>query len=255
MDENTRKKLIERWEKERDTLQGILQEVRKERVERSLETRKELRRHSVRFAELSFGLGAALVPLFFIADKLKDIELLVFISSGLFVLSGLIGFFREKTELEGDSSVTPDIGLDSEIAVYPMVNALNKLIDNPENEEYQDEYFKSTKSFLDKYAGSKEDEDKVDFRLDIQYGLALTGILLIFKTAWPFPSLYFWFLSLAVLIIFGASVYSSTKSVRARQAARREKLQKLYEIRKEFMDWLEREFPGRVKFNNPDKVS
>lgn len=255
MDEDTRKKLTEYWEKERDNLQGVLQEVRKERVERSLETRKELRQHSVRFAELVFGLGTALVPLFFIADKLKDIELPVFISSGLFILSGLLGFFREKIELEGDSSTTPDIGLDSEIAVYPMVNALNKLIDDPENEGYHSEYFESTKDFLDKYAGPEEDIDKVDFRLDIQYGLALTGILLIFKAVWPFLNLYFWLLSLAVFVVFGVSVYLSYKSVKARQAIRREKREKLFEIRKSFMDWLEKEFPGRIKFNIEDKAT
>jgi len=239
MDEQTKEKLIAYLEKERDAHQETMHLVRRENLDRTLEARKELRQHSTKLAELAFGFGTAIIPLFFLTDKLKGSELFVFISAGSFLASGFVGFFKEKSTVEVDSNSAPEIGLDLEIMTYPRINALNKLIYNPENEEYQKEYVKSGDEITERYLTPEKREERVDFRLDIQYFFALVGVLFLTRTVWPFAQKYFWFLTLIAVVLFLLSVYLSYSSAKNKQKEVKGKINRLAEIRKEQIDWQE----------------
>lgn len=237
MDEKTKQELIKNWEEERNGLQNTMHLMREERKNIQFGLIKDLRGHSLKLAELSIGIGAAIGPLLFITDKLEGKEFYIFIAVGFFILSGLIGLFREKFFIEKNINETRLIGMDMEIDLYPRVYLLNKLMMNPEDQELMKDYIEGAKDIPMRYTSYQKNLLKLDYFLDFQYLFMLLGILSLIKPMWPIPDHIFVAIVLVVLTLFVIQLAYSIYNAKKTNDELNEKQETLSSIHETFINW------------------
>jgi hypothetical protein len=220
----------------RDQLQGIMADARRERADIRLSNRDKFRAFQQKLGELSFTFGAAIVPLVIVTHATKDIKHLTYVLIGvaLYLLNGLVAMWRTKSLLEQDADDAPHIGLDEEIMTYPVINALNKLLYDLSNEDYQQEYVNAQQQIPRAIPSEKS---KANFTGDMLLLTFIAASLLVIRPVWPYTSWAYWVV-FAVVIVFVAALaalsYVRTRENRLKLKAKRDKLN---EIKTGYQQW------------------
>lgn len=240
MSKEEEKEIIAGLTASRDELQNTLAEARQLRMELRLSNRDKFREFQQKLGELSFVFGAAIIPLVVVSQKDGHINHLSYLLAGVavYLIVGFIALWRTKTMLEQDADDSPHVGLSEEIATYPLINALNKLLHDVHSEEYQKEYFQIKDVAID---GLTESEDgyktRTNFTADILLSLFVLASLLVVRTVWPYDEWIYWEVFLvtigAVLLLTLFSYQRTLKNQKLLSGKRRE----LASIRKKYQDW------------------
>ncbi len=168
--------VIEKLKPERDKLQSQLDEIRDLRMNISLTNRDKRREFLMKIGELSLLVGAAITPVIIVADSTVSFQEFAVIGVGLYLLNGILALWRCKTLLYQDAEDAPQVGLDQEIMLEPVIHAYNKLLFDPSSKAYQDEYVAASKSLLDESQEIQNQKQKA--RLDFWADMVLYGFVL-----------------------------------------------------------------------------
>jgi hypothetical protein len=113
--------VIEKLAPERDKLQSQLNEIRDLRMKISLANRDKRREYLMKIGELSLIVGAAITPVIIVADSNVQFQPFAIIGVGLYLLNGVLALWRCKTLLYQDAEDAPQVGLDQEIMLEPII--------------------------------------------------------------------------------------------------------------------------------------
>lgn len=242
------KEIKEGLQATRNNLQNIMSEARHQRAEIRLSNRDKAREFLQRVGELSFTLGAAIIPLVLITHAGKDIRHITFALAGvaLYLLNGLVALWKTKTLLEQDADDAPHVGLDEEISAYPVINALNKLLYDLHDEGYQQEY-KQAQQAVPRTVTSQTGKEKTraSFIIDILLTNFVIASLLITRTVWPYSASAYWFVFIVILLFIAILVWTSYKRTSENQAKLRDKHKKLAEIKGAYQEWEQKIMGGK----------
>jgi archaellum biogenesis protein FlaJ (TadC family) len=242
------KEIKEGLQASRDTLQATLSEARHMRAEIGISNRDKSREFLQRVGELSLTLGAAIIPLVLITHAGKDISHITFALAGvaLYLVNGLVVLWKTKTLLEQDADDTPHIGLDEEIFTYPVINALNKLLYDLRDKNFQQEY-KQAQQAAPRTVPSQtgNEETRASFIIDILLTNFVIASLLITRTVWPYSSSAYWLIFVVILLFIALLVWASYKRTAENQAKLRDKHKKLAEIKGAYQEWEQKIMGGK----------
>lgn len=233
----------------RNNLQGILADGRKTRAEIRIDNQKSHKDFLQKIGDLSFAFGAAVIPVLIATHAKFNVNHIAFIFVGVFIylLNGMLALFRIKSLLERDANDAPYIALEEEIQTYPVINALNKLLYELDNKEYQQEYITAQATVTEGDKGIPKTMSRIDFTSDLAVTLFVLASLFVIRSAWPFNIWIFWItFALVVSIVIIQAVVSY---VRARESAIKlvAKREKLRGIRDSYQDWYNREVLSKRK--------
>lgn len=233
---------------ERDGLQSQLDEIRELRMKLGLKSRDDRRAYLTKLGELSLLVGAAIIPVVVVA-KNTNIPFKGFAIVGVFIylLNGLLAFWRVKTLIYQDAEDSPQVGIDVEIQLQPLIHGYNKLIHDPSSEQYIEEYRAANLEFTKNL--TPESSDKNISRIDPSADLVLYGFilatLLVVRVQWPFSNLLYWIsmamfgVGVIILLIIG---YYKAKLARKDLENKRKLIAK---SRDEYQKWQDREVLGK----------
>lgn len=232
----------------RDRLQATMSDARQQRAEIRLENRNKHREFLQRVGELSFTIGAAIIPLVLVTHASKDIKHIVFALAGvaLYLLNGLVALWKTKTLLEQDADDAPHVGLDEEIFTYPVINALNKLLYDLQDKSYQQEYKEAQQAVPRTeapQAGKKK--ARASFITDVLLVDFVIASLLIARTVWPYGTTSYWWLFGVITAFILALVFRSYKRTMENQAKLHKKQEKLANIKGSYQEWEQKIMSGR----------
>jgi hypothetical protein len=227
----------------RNNLQEILADGRKTRAEIRIDNLKSHKEFLQKIGDLSFAFGAAIIPVLIAAHAKFNVNHIVFIFIGVFIylLNGMLALLRIKFLLERDANDAPHIALNEEVQTYPVINALNKLILDLNNEEYQQEYIKAQAIVTEGDKGIPKKVSRIDFTSDIAVTLFVLASLFVVRSAWPFHLWIFWiFFAVVITLVIIQAVISYVR-VRENSIKLTAEHKKLKSIRDGYQDWYNRE--------------
>ncbi|HSW77951.1 MAG TPA: hypothetical protein VLG36_04075 [Candidatus Chromulinivoraceae bacterium] len=235
--------VIEKLAPERDKLQDQLNEIRDLRMNISLASRDKRREYLMKVGELSLIVGAAITPVIIVADSDVQFQSFAIIGVGLYLLNGVLALWRCKTLLYQDAEDAPQVGLDQEIMLEPIIHAYNKILLDPSSSTYQDEYKTASKGLLDKSKEIQAQKQKVtlDFWADTAlYGFVL-ATLFVARTIWPFASIWYWQVLLSFALLVCILLLLGYRNSRKSRAALSQKHELLLSERTAYQEWHDKE--------------
>lgn len=241
MSKNEKKVLLEGLEEERDTYQAILKEIREERSEKVLSTHKEFEQFTSHVGVLSFAIAAAITPVMIVADQ--EILNRGFLIAGLliYLMVGLIALLNLKQSIERKINDYSSMGIDMEADIEKITNSINKLLWNPDGNEYRSEYLKTKKQFVNNHGKVTAHIDKTNYLLDILVGGFIIATFISLKTVWPFDSYLYWCLGSAAILVIAIVVIRSSKQARISNDNRKKLSDRYQKIRDDFLEWQDKE--------------
>lgn len=240
MNEAEKKEVSEGLTDARNNLQAGMSKARDMRVDLQLANIDKHREFLQKVGELSFTFGAAIIPLIIVTNANKNIKSIVYVFVGvaLYLLNGLLAFWKSKAIMERNADDAPYVGLDEEIHTYPVIHAHNKLLFDLENKEYQEEYRQASLATLEwAPTALPTKKPKVSVWLDVLLIDFVVASLLIVRAVWPYSNLLYWIVFAAVVVFMAAlTVVSYVKSWQS-QVLLQAKREKLAEIKAEYQRW------------------
>lgn len=240
--ENENDKALNALKSTRDNLQKALDEAIKDRASFQLAARDRYREFTQKIGEISFLIGAALVPIV-IASGPDKVSYLGFVLAGvgLYLLNGILALWHVKTMLERDSSDAPFIGLDSEIYTYPVIYAHNKLLFDLNDESYREEYKKVNLNFIEWARKNESSENrprpKASYWMDVLLSGFVIASLLVARAVWMFGELAYWIVFIVVFLLISVLLRASSVKLHTNHKNLEEKQEKLARIRREYQVW------------------
>jgi len=225
--------------KKRDSLQNTMNESRSMRAQIKLTVRGNYRDFVQKIGELSFLLGAAIIPLLLTRsnETASHINYLL-IGVGIYLLNGIVALWWTKTHIETDGNDARLVSLDEQLSIYPLTNALNKLIHDPASKEYRSEYEQAKVATVS--VPIPTESNKPSFTADLVLTAFIIASLLVIRSAWPYEVSIYWGSFAAILLITTASILASyiralqsTSTVAIKQAT-------IDIIKSEFHKWRDR---------------
>jgi len=233
--------------KQRDNLLKIMDDARAKRTELRLSNRERYNDFLQKIGDVSFILGAAIVPLIIVSHASHNIQHINYVLLGavLYLLTGTLALWLKKKMIEQDADDAPFIGLEEEINAYPVIYALNKLLMDIENKKYIEEYKDVTNIKSWNAEGGTEPKAKISFWLD---GLILSFViasLLVVRAAWSHSNVVYWLIfSVIVLVLVGVGIIGYIRALN-NQYKLQLKRGKLQSIRAEWQKWFDENVIGR----------
>lgn len=190
-------------ENERNFNQKTLNEMRKERAEKSRTALNKSNNLSSRLGEISFAVAAALTPVLIItSNNINNKEYLI---AGLiiYLLTGSYSVFKSKFSVESEISSFMGMGLETEKDISDINNTINKILWDIDNKDYHKEYVAKREGFLtkSKKIGEKRKDNKMDYSLDIILSGFIVATMTALKSVWVYDENYYWYLFCTVIII------------------------------------------------------
>lgn len=223
----------------RDGLQRQLDEIRKLRMDIGLKSREALREYRMKLGELSFTVGAAIAPVLIVSDNKVHYVKYAVIGVALYLLTGLTLFWRGRTMLYQDATDAPQVGLDQELALEPIIHAYNKVIFDAANKAYKNELVTAQKSMLRTQA--KAQNEPIKSRADPSIELALTGFiyatLFVARTVWPFGNKAFWIVFWTITVLVPMIVFVLYIQGRRARSRVQSKKERINDGREKYQNW------------------
>ena len=230
----------------RDGLQKIVNEGRRTRTGLQLKARERYIDFLQKLGELSFTFGGALIPLIVVTGSRKDIKTpaLVLLGAALYLTNGVLAFWLTKTMIELDGDDAPHVGLDEEIAVFPLIYAKNKLLLEPNNVEHLNDHAQA------EWALTNEPEERAKQKrpsvwTDVLLFNFVVASVLVAGTFWPYGRPWYWLtfgLTVVTMVVLIGLDYKRALGNRKRLVVKRQKLAK---IRAGFSEWRSMKFFGK----------
>lgn len=213
----------------RDGLQNQLDKIRELRMDIGLKSREALREYRMKLGELSFTVGAAIVPVIIVSNNKVHYVKYAILGIALYLLSGLLLFWRGRTMLYQDATDAPQVGLDQEVVLEPVIHAYNKVIFDPSNSAYKDELMATQLHMLECSAKAQNEPIKAHIDFSIEVGLAgfVFATFFVARTVWPFSDRTFWtvfWIFTVVIPIIMAFLYVQTRGTRSRVKSKKDKI-------------------------------
>lgn len=207
------KDLSEVFAGERDQHQAVIDEIRRGRSIARITAGKEFNQYLARIGELSFLLGASIVPITFFSSYKPHRPTFVFTSVAVLLFNGTLQLFRQKHRLEREVDDSGNIAYESELAATKIKNVLNKLVWDPDNESYQEEYKTKSKEVIAELTSQDEKPNKVSYWSDVNTGLFVLGAYLLAIEIWPWDrNSYYLSLTLITIVLLAITLISSLVS-------------------------------------------
>jgi len=162
----------------------------------------------------------------------------IFAGTALYLVNGVVAFWRSKNIFERNADSSPFVGLDEEIKVYPLVNAHNKLLIDLKNKGYIEEFRKASTDLLEWAPRvAEEQKPRVSIWLDIMLVNFVLASMLVMRPLWPYPSALYWVSCITLLIL--VVVFTAVGYMRSwkDQVMLITKKQKLAEIKADYQKW------------------
>jgi len=224
-------------EKERNSYQANLREMRKDRLKGSLSAHKDLNRFAVRIGELSLAFAAAITPILILSDK--NINQREYLVTGILVylLIGLFTIYQAKKNIEFRANFYPQIGIDLEADVQKIIYNCNKLIWNPRDKKSINNFFDSKKEFVNNNFKVKEISDKINYGMDILIGGFITATYICLRSIWLFDPYYYWFFfGITIIVVLSLTLKSSLDA--RKQNEKYKEMQKVLDNESQtYIDW------------------
>lgn len=242
MNDEETKDVLKSLETSRNGLQKQLSDARNMRANLQLSNIDKYREFIQKMGELSFIIGAAIVPVVIVrgSDKVSNLGF-VLAGVGLYLLNGVLSLWHVKSVLERNADDIPFIGLNEEINTYPIINAQNKLLFDIRNNNYQKEYKDANLNCI-KYAQEPENDktkpdSKISFWIDILLTIFVIASLLVAKAVWIFSDLaYEITFATVILLMILLGLISYIKTLQ-NQMNLKLKQNELAHIKKDYQDW------------------
>ena len=244
MNNDKNKEAFEGLRDSQNELQKELSDARNMRVNLQLGNIDKYQKFVQKIGELSFAVGAAIVPVVIVrgSDKVSNL-CFVLVGVGLYMLNGILSLWHAKNVLETNVNDTPFIGLDEEIYTYPVIYAISKLLLDYNNKDYQEEYKKMCLSCIKKNQEQENCEktkrSKIDSWIDVLLADFAIASLLVAKAVWIFGNLIYWITFTAIIlliILLGTVSYIKTWQ---NQVNLKLKQEKLVDIKSVYQNWIE----------------
>lgn len=228
---------------DRDNLQAQLNEIRDLRMQLSLKNRDQQREYLMKLGELSFIFGAAIVPVVIVSgNKVSNLPFAL-VGAGLYLLNGLLALWRCKIIMYQDAEDVPQVGLDQELLLEPLIYAYNKLLHDPSSDSYRNEYINAEKNMLDTNLATQQKPRKTHVDLSADLGIYgfIAATLCIARTVWPFPGCTFWDVVVVFVLVVAIRLIVGYFQVRKAQRTLQDKRDVLTANRAKYQEWHNRQ--------------
>lgn len=235
--------VIEKLQPERDKMQLQLDEIRSMRMNISLANRDKRREFLMKIGEFSLLVGAAITPVIIATDGKVQFQEVAIIGVGMYLLNGILALWRCKTLLYQDAEDAPQVGLDQEVMLEPVIHAYNKLLYDPSSKTYQDEYTTASKALVDESQEIQAAKQKarLDFWADVVlYGFVL-ATLFVARTIWPFENVWYIETLLGFALLVCVLLLMGYRHAQKSRAALEKKHKRLQSERTRYQGWHNKE--------------
>jgi len=237
----TEKEFLDYLSKEADSLNKTVNEARDFHYRQLSNCQQQHLNFLSKLGELSLLVGAAIGPVIIVSKTEISEPVYVFLALLIYLANGIFAIFKAKdiTEKQVDA-FAPGMLHKVESDVCPMQFSINKLITDPNNQEYAQEYIKEKMTFVDKNAEAELPKKYIDFSLDIVVFSFVIASLLLTRVIWPFnTNLYLVFVSAVILFVLGLLVKSFIEA-RERGIRNEFNTKRLNELHREHVEWQKR---------------
>jgi len=188
--------------KENTSSSQTLNEARTFHYQQLITKQQQFLSFVIKLGELSLLIGAAIGPVIIVSSKQISQPAYVFIAMLIYLVNGIWTIWKAKDIVEKQlDAFAPGMFHKLELDIYPMQFSANKLIFNPNNQDYIQEYLKNKLSFLENNAEEKVPKRNVDISLDIFTLNFVIASLLLVRTVWPFGTIVYW-ASFSIVVVF-----------------------------------------------------
>lgn len=232
-------------EEERKGISESLYELRKERKDLFLDAIKRQRSFILKIGELSFIFGGAVIPLL---KEFADTPTgpYLFVAIGIFILNGLVSLWRSKSLLEADSNDIAGMGMESEAEAEIYKHKIQKLIHDPTNTTYQQDYLAARDSIINHLSTPQKTDEHISFLLDGFVAAFVIGSTLLARVIWPFSQNLFLIVLAFIIVCIIFLMLVSYFSAKERRTKLEIKKERLNIVNKERASW-DKEMIERAK--------
>lgn len=230
----------------RDELLRTASEARNLRTSLRLENRGKQADFLQKIGELSFAFGGAIVPVLIISHTADTVSHSSYVLIGLaiYLMSGIVALWKVKTQIEQDADDTPWVGIKEELMIYPVTNAINKLLSDLDNDSYKKEYLDACGYVTDSgtTADGKPSKPKASFWLDVAILNFVIASLFVVRAIWHYGTGWYWLMfGISVLLILILMTVSYRRTIKNQKNLQTER-EKLQNIKNDSQTWFNNTF-------------
>ncbi len=195
---------------ERDSYQSNLQDMRRERVDKTLDYWSRYDQFCSRLGELSFAVAVAITPVILLSRNEAVYREYLFLGLLFYILVGLYSVYRTKNRLEEALDYFPSMGIELETEISKIVISINKLLSDVGNDKYIRHYIENREDFVEKGIAKAEEKMKINFTSDILIIGFIVATMLSIRSIWTFSNSYYISIFGGVMIFLLISSFFST---------------------------------------------
>ncbi|KKQ32020.1 MAG: hypothetical protein US49_C0020G0002 [candidate division TM6 bacterium GW2011_GWF2_37_49] len=235
--ELTKKQIREFLSSELKGSQKILNDLRRERLDKTLSAIEKRDKFSIRIGELSLAIAAALTPILVIAGQPISNKEYLIIGLLIYLVTGLVTIFNTKRCLEDELDTISSMGIDLERDVERINHITSKLIFDPDNSTYKQEYVKNTKEFIRNLTTIKKRSDNINYYLDFITVGFLIATISCARAVWSFSEISYWITASLFLVGLIIVTIKSAFKAKERQLGKNYLQKELDKENNEYTDW------------------
>lgn len=237
-----------------DSREAILNEARDFHFQHLADYQKQSFQFMIKIGELSLLVGAAIGPVMFLSGRQTSHPFFIFFAVAVYLLNGIWTIWKAKDTIEKQvDAFSPGMFHKMELDIYPMQFAANKLISDPDNREYVEEYLKCESVFLKNNTESEIPKRNIDFSLDIFASSFIIASLLFIRAVWPFGDRLYWLFFAVILACVFISIVRSYFQAQDRAEINEKNTRDLNKIKREFVEWRDGKIFDNKNTNKEEK--
>ena len=239
MNDNDKDELLKYLTNENASTSHTLNEARIFHYQQLIAKQQQFLDFVIKLGELSLLIGAAISPIIIVSSKQISQPVYAFLAVFIYLLNGIWIICKAKDMVEKQlDAYAPGMFHKLALDIYPMQFSTNKLISDPDNREYVQDYLDKKLSFLENNAGEEMPKRNVDFSLDIFTSNFVLASLLLARTVWPFRTIGYYWLAFSIVAMFVlVLIIYSYRQAKDRAKKNESNTQKLNELKRNHVEW------------------
>lgn len=239
----------------RDSTTKLLTDAKDEQKQLFIKSVVEMQSYTIKIAELSLLVGAAIIPIILVVTKKTEIPHpgFVFVAAAIYLINGAVALWRSKDQIEDRvMAFDPANLLEAEADTLPMIFVANKLYLDPTNSDYIEEYRETEKEFISGNAQSRPSKKNINLWLDSFVSAFIFASLALLRPLWPVNIAYYWITVVIFVVLIVILVCSSITRVRVQQAKQEAAQKRVDKLRQDFANWHIAEVLEKQKIKSED---
>lgn len=222
--------------KDRDERNELLSKARDFHYDKLISLGRDYSNYIVKLGELSFLIGAAIVPIIIASGEELKYPKFIFFAVVLYLFNGVLAMWKSKDIVEKNLDAFAPGNLHAlEIKVQPLQFLANKIILDFKAEDIA-EYIDKEKIFIEENSEEKTTEN-INVFLDVLVLFFILPSLLIVRVVWPFADAMYWhFFGILISIILSVIVFGIFKA-KSTARANAKNTRELNQMKLEYAKW------------------